>query len=277
MNISMTSDSLTPDYRNRIAFVILSCDKYSDLWDICVDRLRRHWPDIPMDIYMIANYKRCEHPGVTTLLVGDDKDWSSTVRAAITQLVQPYVFFWFEDALLDQDINNENIVRYFEWAMENKARYLRLRNMPRPNERVAPNIGKLYPNMPYRNTCFSALWERDVFLEILNDGESAADFEMIGTGRSDVHDGFYGIYRPELHYIHGVVRGRWIGSSLRALHRAGDQLVPQREVMSRSQEVIWRINEIKKYIVSILPPRWATTLFALKRTLLSALTSPEKV
>ena len=106
----MTSDSLTPDYRNRIAFVILSCDKYSDLWDICVDRLRRHWPDIPMDIYMIANYKRCEHPGVTTLLVGDDKDWSSTVRAAITQLVQPYVFFWFEDALLDQDINNENIL-----------------------------------------------------------------------------------------------------------------------------------------------------------------------
>lgn len=251
--------------RDEVAFVVLSCDRYSDLWEPCFRRLRRYWPGLPFDVYLVANKKGFDSYGVQTLFAGEDLDWSSTVRRALTQLSHPYVFFWFEDAFLDGPMDNHGMYRYLRWAIDNDADYVRLRSIPKPAEKVSDNIGRLAERIPYRNTCFASIWKREVFLNLLRDGESAAEFEMQGTKRSDLYPRFYGVYCCPFNYLHGVVRGVWLWSALRKLVSTNDVPSVERPVMTSRQEVIWRINELKGSLVTKLPPGWAEFLFALKR------------
>ena len=261
----MSAENGLFDFRGEIAFVVLSCDRYADLWEPCIRRLRRHWADMPFDVYLVANYKEFHGPGVRTLHTGEDVDWSTTVRRALEQVPHPYVFFWFDDAFLNKRVRAVEVAGYLKWAIHNRADYLRLRDFPRPGETVAENIGRLVERVPYRNTCFASLWRREVFLEILRDGESAADFEMQGTRRSDPYPRFYGVNRCPIEYIHGVVRGVWLRSALRNLVSTGDVRTAERPVMSAVREAIWRLCEIKGAIVGRLPPGWAEVVFTIKR------------
>ena len=255
----------SPDLSGKIAFVVLSCDRYSDLWRPCIARLKRHWPRMPFRIYLVANQKKFEGSGVRTLLTGKDIDWSSTVRRALQQVAESHVFFWFDDVFLRAPVDEDEVLRHLQWSIGNDADYLRLRSLPRPGARVADNIGRLVEGVPYRNTCFAALWKKEVFLEILKDGESAGQFEMQGTKRTHPYSRFYGVYRCPLDYVHGVVRGTWLRSALRELILSGDVRAAERPVMSGSEEALWRLNEIKGQIVGRLPPGWADAIFGIKR------------
>ncbi|HLA91764.1 MAG TPA: hypothetical protein VJL28_15155 [Gemmatimonadaceae bacterium] len=188
------------------------------------------------------------------------------------QIRHPYVFFWFDDAFLDASVDEGELIRTLRWAIEHDADYLRLRDVPKPAERVTDNIGRLVEGVPYRNTCFAALWRREVFLRLLQDGESAGQFEMEGTRRSDAYPRFYGVYRRPFEYLHGVVRGTWLRSTLRELVASSDVRSVERPVMSARQEAIWRVNEIKGSAIAKLPPGWAERLFKLKR----AFTGPRR-
>ncbi len=261
----MNDDDEFAGLRDQVAFVVLSCDRYSDLWEPCFRRLRRYWPDLRLDVFLVANQKRFDTYGVKSLLAGEDIDWSSTIRRALVQVSHRYVFFWFEDAFLDRPIDERAISRYLRWAIDNDADYLRLREVPKPRQRVSDNIGRLAERIPYRNTCFASIWKRDVFLQLLRDGESAGEFEMQGTKRSDLYPRFYGVYRCPFNYLHGVVRGVWLRSALQELVATNDVLSIGRPVMTARQEAIWRINELKASIVTKLPAGWGERIFAFKR------------
>jgi hypothetical protein len=220
---------------------------------------------MPFDVYLVANDREFSGQGVRTLRAGEDVDWSSTVRRALLQIGHSHVFFWFDDVFLRKPVDGAEVMRYLHWAVTHDADYLRLRTLPKPGERVAANIGRLTERVPYRNTCFASLWKREVFLRILKDGESAADFEMLGTKRTDSYPKFYGVYRCPLDYLHGVVRGTWLRSALRDLISTGDVRVAERPVMSAGDEALWRFNELKGEIIGRLPPGWADAVFSFKR------------
>src|SRR5690349_2185528 len=96
-----------------LGIVVTSCDKYSDLWEPFFGQFFKHWPDCPYQVYLVANHKRFEHPKVTTLLAGDDLDWSSTISTAISQLNYSHLMFWIDDAFLVGDVSNQEIDRLF--------------------------------------------------------------------------------------------------------------------------------------------------------------------
>lgn len=255
-------------WTREIAFVVLSCDRYADLWEPCFRRLRRYWPNLPFDVFLITNQIDYTGHGVQSIKTGDDLDWSSTVRRAITQLSHPYIFLWFEDAFLDRPISDDLVNYHLKWAIKNDTAYLRLRSIPRPGEKCSENIGRLIEGVPYRNTCFASIWQRQVFLDLLKDGESAGDFEMFGTKRSDAYRNFYGVYRRPFTYLHGVVRGVWRASTLRQLTLTKDVISVSRPQMTPLDELIYLINELKGALVCCLPPGWAARLWTLKKVLL---------
>jgi hypothetical protein len=259
------------DMRSKVAFVILSCDRYRDLWGPCIQQLYRYWQSLPFQVYLTANRIRCDDPRVITLLSGDDPDWSTSFRLALQQLNHPFVFLWFDDAFIDSPVDSSTILRHLTWAIEHDTDYLRLRGAPRPNRRVAENIGRLYEGMPYRTTCFSAIWKRTTLLALLSDGESAADFEMRGTIRSYRYPSFYGVYRSPLSYIHGVIKGTWLRSSFHRLKAMGATLEQGRAVMTKVEEARWRVDQLKSLAIARLPPGWANFIFEKKRKLLRTL------
>ena len=40
----------------KIAFVVLTCDKYSDLWPMYIHFFEKNWQDCPYDRYFVTNH-----------------------------------------------------------------------------------------------------------------------------------------------------------------------------------------------------------------------------
>ena len=61
---------------NKIAFVVLSCDPYSDLWDCYGQLFNRFWPDCPFNCYMASHHVEFNKYGFKSILLGEDISWS---------------------------------------------------------------------------------------------------------------------------------------------------------------------------------------------------------
>jgi len=239
---------------NKVAFVIASCDKYSDLWSSLFGQIFKYWPDIPYRIYLIANHKRYDDPRVTTLLAGDDLDWSSTVLKSINQLQEQYVLFWVDDAFLRNKVDTDRISSLVHWFIVGSYNFLRMRPNPKPKKWSHNAIGILVPEQAYRVSLFATLWNVDLLKRILLQGESAWQFEVNGSERSKNYDHFYCTRDEIFNYWHGVERGVWIRPTAKALERSGYHLDYQsRRCMSRSENIGLIYRSFKSWVLHLIP------------------------
>lgn len=231
-----------------VAFVVLSCDKYADLWPIFFETFFDHWSDCPFQIYLVANQKKYEHPKVVTLLSGDDLDWSSSIRKAILQLKESYVFFFYEDALLNVKVSNDELESKVKFFFEHDLDYLRLRPSPLPDERYNNLYGRITEGSIYRVSLFASIWKKAMLLDLLKDGENAWEFEMQGTRRSEKYRKFYATYQPFFSCLHGVEKGKWINATYKELLRQGYKLELTRDFLykNRLEEIL---NTLKSWFV----------------------------
>jgi len=246
----MTKEIISPS----LGIVVASCDKYSDLWEPLFGELFRYWPDCPFPIYLVANHKQHLDSRVTTLLAGDDLDWSSTIAAALDQIEHSHLMFWIDDAFLNEDVETSKIETLFSQMVELDANFLRLRPNPRPNEKINSEIGVLGSTAAYRVTLFATIWKISALKKILHPGESAWAFELQGTERSRSIVGFYTVLKDVFSYLHGVERGIWILPTARILESKGYRLnYLYRRCMSRSEHLGLIYRLFKSWVLHKIP------------------------
>jgi hypothetical protein len=249
-----------------LGIVVLSCDKYADLWGPYFELFFRAWPDCPFKIHLAANRQSFRHSAVTTLQSGEDTDWSSSIRRAVAQVEQESVLFLYDDAFLTRRVPTARLTTHFQWFLASGANYLRTRPLPRPDARVDPDIGLIRPGSPYRTSLFGSIWRRNVIVDLLKDGESAWDFELRGAKRADAYDGFYCTYSHVLRYLHGVEKGKWFPWSVRYLRKHGIRPdLDARPVMTRSETARYQCRLPNGYVLRMLPTALWPKAFELKR------------
>jgi hypothetical protein len=237
-----------------LAIVVASCDKYSDLWKPLFGEFFCHWPDCPYPVYLIANHERYPDTRVTTLLAGDDVDWSSTISAGLDQIEHSHVLFWIDDAFLDKDVRTSEIEKYLTKMNELEANFFRLRSNPLPGKKLNAEIGILAQEAAYRVTLFATIWKMSTLKKLLLPGESAWAFELQGTERSRTLDGFYTVLNDVFSYLHGVERGVWILPTARALELRGYQLdYHYRRCMSRNEDFKMNYRLFKQSLFHHIP------------------------
>lgn len=196
-----------------LAILVPSCDAYHDLWTPFFQLFRRHWPDCPYKLYVGAGSVACTEPGVTPIVIGDDADWSSSLRAMLLAMPETHVLIALEDFLLYEPVNTHRIQKLFESLVALDGAYLRLRPFPPPDVRLVrhPDVGEIDLGAPYRASMQAAIWHKQSLLDLLCDGESPWVFEHLGARRSDAFSrGFYSTWTPALHFYAAVVQGKWI-------------------------------------------------------------------
>ena len=91
-------------------------------------------------------------------------------------------------------------------------------------------LGLLAPRAPYRVSLQLSIWDRDVLVSLLREGESAWDFERKGDERSLArNEPFLSLWResdnspggPVRYFITAVTRGVWEKGALELLEREG--------------------------------------------------------
>ncbi len=204
--------------------LVVSCDRYADLWRPFFELFWRHWPDCRGPVYLGSNYASYDDPRVHVLRIGEDITWAASVAAMLDRIDADYLIVMLEDFLLMEPVDHARVEQLADLAMSERLGCLRLYSIYPPPRPVAghPGLGWFAPADDYRITAQAAIWRVDTLRRLLVSGFSAWDFELIGSQMSDhMDDRIWGVYEPALKYDHGVEKGRWRPQGLAICRDAG--------------------------------------------------------
>ncbi len=235
------------------AVLIVSCDRYRDLWNPFFALFWRYWPDCPFPVFLGTNYATHSDERVKSLTAGEDQSWSKNLRYFLEHIDTRYVLVLLEDFFLNRTVVTARIIEHLKSLDALHGTTLRLYPHPRPNARLAdyPSVGSIHTFAPYRVSAQPAIWNRQQLLELLRDGESAWEFESQGTIRSRAkEDGFFATYTSVVSYCHVVERGQWFRSAARRYKKQSigcDFSV--RPMMGRLPAAKKRINNCRRWML----------------------------
>jgi len=93
----------------EVVFLVVSCDRYSDLWTPFFTMMQKMWPDCPYRQYLMTNEKDFVFDGVTVIKTGPDVDYSSQVRRAVEQVDSRWLILWLEDCIISRPVDTARL------------------------------------------------------------------------------------------------------------------------------------------------------------------------
>lgn len=245
----------------KICILVVSCDAYQDLQKPFWSSFDLFWKDCPFEIYYLSNTTYPEYNKAKPLLVGKDLGWSKNLKKALESLPHQYVFLWLDDLLLKQKVETERIEQVFQNALEKKVNSLGVSGKPRSMISVDQYMGEIVPGSLYRVSTVLSLWNREFLQEFLDEKESAWEFEIKGSCRSDVFPGFYGSCRQEIAVYNAVIRGKWRRFVLRSLKKHKIDIgTSSRKVFSWKEEFMFFLKTIRTRILFLFPQSWQRSI-----------------
>jgi hypothetical protein len=229
----------------QTAFVVISCDKYSDLWEGFEKSIDKFWPNCPFDKYIITNFKRINSKSIKTINIGEDETWSISLKKALDTLKDKYKYsiITLEDLFLIDSVNNESLYEILKYAIINDAKYLRLhRNMHKKN-----NSKQMYEHIKnnelYRFNCTYAFWNINFLCSLLNDNENAWEFEYNSPSRAKHEEKIYMVSEPIFKYSNTVIKGKWVPSEAELIKNLIPDYQISREMMTTKESLKIKRNE----------------------------------
>ena len=204
--------------------LVISCDRYADLWRPFFELFWRRWPGCAGPVYLGTNFQGYDDPRVETLRIGTDVSWAAGVSGMLDRIRGDYVIVMLEDFLLTQDVDNARIERLAEIAVSEELGCLRLYSIFPPENVVNryPELGSFAPGEKWRITAQAAIWRIATLRRLLVPGFSAWDFELVGSQMSDyMPDRIWGVIQPALVYDQAVEKGKWRPQGLAICDAAG--------------------------------------------------------
>ena len=182
---------------DQLSIIVMSCDKYSGIWDDFFNLKDHFWLDCPFKTFLATDSKEFYREGVETIHFGNIKEWSKCVRETVKKLDTPYVCLWLEDALICEPINTDVWLSDLQYIINNRVDYfcveIKRRIHPEEMTEVAPHIRVIDPHQRYGVDTAVAIWERNYFLEKLQKDCNAWQFEVDRCAEAATLDGIKGL------------------------------------------------------------------------------------
>lgn len=252
------------DIKKGFAVLVVSCDRYSDLWAPFFALFKRFWPDCPFKVYLLSNDMRAEFDGVENILSGQDISWSDNLIKAIDAINEEYVLLFIDDLFLCAPVDTNGVLQVFGWINSHKPNCVRMNcyadSLPvenKPDKPFNSLVGMVSPGMNYRVSTVLTVWKTGFLRSMLLCAENAWEFEINGTRRSDRFDGFFSTWRNYFPVVNCVIRGKWRKGALRKISALGVSIpADKRAVMSHTEELALYLKERRSYVLSLIPRRY---------------------
>jgi hypothetical protein len=250
--------------KKSIAFVIVSCDRYSDLWPGFFKTFYKYWPDCPLDVFLVSNFIPFNDSRVNSILIGEDKDYATNLRIAISQINHPWIFLWLEDCMFSENIDNQIASRLLNTAIatENLG-YLKLSNdYPAAYDCDSKSFfGRIPKGVKYRSAIGMSLYRKDVLFKLLEPGKNAWEVD-----KSDISDSFsedfYAlstkyVTRPIFPYVNTVIKGKWYIPAIKFLTKEGlHDMIPVRRTQTIKEYLYIKIFWFWFFILRTFKIHW---------------------
>ena len=144
----------TEEVLSDVSAVVISHDRYADVWHGFFQLLFRFWRDRPYPLYLISNHLAFPDERVISLQVGDDLSWSQTLARGLERIPSRYVLVMLEDFYLTAPVDTDHIRRLHDAMVATGAALLRLVANPKPDRphRQLPELGYIDKGAPYRTS-----------------------------------------------------------------------------------------------------------------------------
>lgn len=186
--------------QQQLSLLVLSCDKYSDLWDDFFNLKDRFWPDCEFKWYIVTETNDFNRPDVDVIKCGKDLNWAGRVRYAVNLLDTQYIGIFLDDYFIKSTINNTRIKEYLDIMISDKVSFLNLGNVFHhitnlPDKKYYKDHLIIIPNhLKYGIDTSAAIWDREYLLEKLGDEDySAWKFEVDRCEEASTEAGFGGL------------------------------------------------------------------------------------
>lgn len=167
----------------NMTMLILSCDKFSDLWDGHIKLLEQNWPNRDMKTYIVTDSPSSKsYPGIEILSAGTEVEWSDRLAYALKHVDTDYVFITLDDYFLIKKVDDQSIAALMEMMEKENIDYVRL--FPRPKKatmeelRGYKKVHKVDISRNYSVNLYSGLWNKDFLKSALRIPLNAWKFEV---------------------------------------------------------------------------------------------------
>ncbi len=213
-----------PVSEKALAVLVVSCDKYSDLWSIFFRLLKKYWPDCPYQIYMGSNNVQCEEKGVIPICIGNDIAWTDNVAKMLECIEEPYVLILLEDIFLSARVDNEYIKRLLCYIVDHDIDCLHLHNHYTGIKCMDKELGVQFieAGSPYYVHAVECIWKKEMLKKFLIPGYSAWDFELKNSKTVKPGEQSFAAVKKNVFEIkNGVIRGKYLKSTVGFLASEG--------------------------------------------------------
>ena len=152
------------------------------------------------------------------LLAGPNQSWSGSLQFFLSRLDCQNVLLLLEDFFLCNQVATANVLEQLTALRKLGGTVLRLNPDPAPTIKLSESqgVGEQHRLAPFRVSLQASIWNRKALLALLRDEESAWEFELKGTLRSQAQPhGFYCTLRRAFPYRHVVEKGEWFWGAAR--------------------------------------------------------------
>jgi len=162
-------------------------------------------------------------------------------------------------------VRTKKLLNFSKLAVDNKWSYLSfIPHIKIPNK-VSDDLSILEKNRQYRNSSPWSIYKKDVLFKILVPGESAWEFEKIGSVRSNRYEDFYSINYDFFHWHNAIVKGKWKPDILKSLMDEGIVEKTSIPSLSMSENFFKEVHMVYFDLIrKLLPIRIAYYLSRLK-------------
>ena len=152
-----------------MTMLILSCDKFSDLWDGHVKLLEENWSDRDVETYIVTDVPSAKgYCRIKIISAGTDTEWTERLAFALQKVKTKYVFITLDDYFLIRKVNDQSITNLRNMMEKEEIDYTRL--FPRPKRATLnqlngyKGIRQIDISRTYSVNLYPGLWKKS-FLE----------------------------------------------------------------------------------------------------------------
>ena len=241
----------------NITMLILSCDKFSDLWEGHIKLLRQNWPDRDFQACIVTDAAADKtFDDVKIISAGAEKEWSERLAYALNCVDTDYFFITLDDYYLVNRVSNGSINELIEVMDKEHLDYVRLYKRPKRGtlEQLGSYEGiyRVDLGMTYTVNLYAGIWRRDFIKSITDKPVNAWKYEVNLTRRAKEYGALCCVSRRNEYRILDVVRkGKILHKAARYFKAHPGIYTGNRELQSWSYEI--RLN-VKTWIGRIMPP-----------------------
>lgn len=247
---------------NKLAILVVSCDKYKDTWKIFFDLLKKNWSSISYNIYLGNNTEKFDFEinssKINIINVGEDISWADNYNKMLDYIEEDYVLTFLDDFFFTNMIVDNEIEQIFKVVVKENIDCLTLTNSSQGsldfkdynNLRIIDNTVEYIINSGVN------IWKKTVLKSFLKTGYSAWEFELKNSKEiNEIIEPFellfVSVNRPLFNILNGIIRGKWVPKTIKSVRNYGVQIdLGNREFLSFREATF----ENAKYRIRALLP-----------------------